>query len=75
MSRTISSRGSAALDLCAVAAGRAELFLELQLAPWDHAAGGLIVCEAGGSISDVNGEPLSYDRPSSVVARGCGDTI
>lgn len=64
--------GSAALDLCAVASGRAELFFELQLAPWDHAAGGLIVQEAGGVLSDVQGNPLPYDRPSSVVARCVG---
>lgn len=62
--------GSAALDLCAVAAGRAELFFELQLAPWDHAAGGLIVQEAGGVVSDAHGKALSYDCPCSVVARG-----
>ena len=64
--------GSAALDLCAVASGRAELFFELQLAPWDHAAGGLIVQEAGGVLSDAQGKPLSYDRSCSVVAVGVG---
>lgn len=64
--------GSAALDLCAIAAGRAELFFELQLSPWDYAAGALIVQEAGGRIADTEGRPLPYDRTSSVVARGSG---
>ena len=61
--------GSAALDLCTIAAGRAELFFELVLSPWDYAAGGLIVTEAGGLISDCYGQPLAYDRPCSVLAR------
>lgn len=47
--------GSAALDLCWVAAGRSDGFWEMGLAPWDVAAGGLIVQEAGGSISDYAG--------------------
>ena len=61
--------GSAALDLCTIAAGRAELFFELVLSPWDYAAGGLIVTEAGGLVSDCDGQPLAYDRPCSVLAR------
>ena len=61
--------GSAALDLCTIAAGRAELFFELVLSPWDYAAGALIVEEAGGLVSDCNGRALAYDRPCSVLAR------
>lgn len=61
--------GSAALDLCSVAAGRAELFFELFLSPWDFAAGALIVTEAGGVVTDCDGRPLAYDRPCSVLAR------
>ena len=61
--------GSAALDLCSVAAGRAELFFELILSPWDYAAGGLIVREAGGLVSDMDGNELALDRPCSVLAR------
>ena len=64
--------GSAALDLCAIAAGRAELFFELVLCPWDYAAGGLIVQEAGGVITDVDGNAIAYDRSCSVFARGSG---
>ena len=61
--------GSAALDLCTIAAGRAELFFELFLSPWDYAAGALIVTEAGGIVSDCDGRPLVYDHPCSVLAR------
>ena len=61
--------GSAALDMCAIAAGRAELFFELSLSPWDYAAGALIVKEAGGLVSDIDGKELAYDRPCSVIAR------
>lgn len=65
--------GSSALDLCSVAAGRAELFFELRLSPWDYAAGSLIVQEAGGKVTTVEGEPLSYEHPISVKASGCCD--
>lgn len=60
--------GSAALDLCSVAAGRAEYFFELRLSPWDYAAGSLIVVEAGGVVTDVDGKPLCFDKPCSVIA-------
>ncbi len=61
--------GSSALDLCNVAAGRAELFFELRLSPWDYAAGSLIVMEAGGVVTTVEGEPITLDAPCSVMAR------
>ena len=61
--------GSAALDLCSIAAGRAELFFELRLSPWDYAAGTLIVEEAGGVVTTVEGEAISFDKPCSVLAR------
>ena len=51
--------GSAALDLCYVAMGRFDGFWEMKLAPWDVAAGSLMVTEAGGSISDFVGNPFS----------------
>ncbi len=50
--------GSAALDLCSVAAGRFEGFWELKLNPWDKAAGTLLVTEAGGRVSDLRGGPF-----------------
>lgn len=61
--------GSAALDMCSIAAGRAELFFELSLSPWDYAAGSLIVEEAGGLVSDIDGNDLTYDHQCSVIAR------
>jgi len=51
--------GSAAMDLCYVACGRFDGFWELKLNPWDVAAGGLIVKEAGGRISDFQDEEYS----------------
>ena len=64
--------GSAALDLCYVAAGRAGLFFESVLSVWDYAAGALIVKEAGGECCSYTNEPLIFDRPvkSSVIAAG-----
>jgi myo-inositol-1(or 4)-monophosphatase len=49
--------GSAALDLCDVACGRFEAFWEFRLAPWDVAAGILLVREAGGIVTDLEGNP------------------
>lgn len=60
--------GSAALDLCNVAAGRAELFFELRLSPWDFAAGSLIVTEAGGKVTQIDGSPVDLSRPCPVLA-------
>ncbi len=60
--------GSSALDLCNIAAGRAEVFFELRLSPWDYAAGSLIVTEAGGVVTTVEGTPLKFDAPCSVMA-------
>lgn len=62
--------GSAALDLCAIASGRAEFYFEMCLCPWDYAAGALLVEEAGGLVSDLEGRPVTYDRKQTVVARG-----
>ena len=49
--------GSAALDLADVAAGRLDCFWELTLAPWDVAAGVLLIREAGGTVTDLDGSP------------------
>ena len=61
--------GSAAIDLCMIACGRAEFFFELSLCPWDYAAGALLVEEAGGIVSDLQGQPISYNRKQTVTAR------
>jgi len=60
--------GSAALDLCELAAGRAEIFYEYRLSPWDYAAGSLIVREAGGLVTSLAGAPLQFREKSSVAA-------
>jgi myo-inositol-1(or 4)-monophosphatase len=52
-SQEVRRDGSAALDLCSVAAGRFDGFWELKLKPWDVAAGSLIVREAGGRVTDL----------------------
>ena len=62
-------RGSAALDLCTIACGKAELYFEMILSPWDYAAGALIVEEAGGIVSRPDGAPLTFDKKQAVVAR------
>ena len=48
--------GAAALDLAYVACGRLDAFWELGLAPWDMAAGALLIQEAGGLVGDLGGE-------------------
>ena len=58
-SRAIRRDGSAALDLCYLAAGRFDGFWEEKLGPWDTAAGSIIVTEAGGKVSDLSGNPFS----------------
>ena len=62
--------GSAALDLCYVAAGRFDGFWELKLHPWDVAAGNLIVDEAGGRTSDFHGAPSTGDGRRTVASNG-----
>ena len=61
--------GSAALDLCAVAAGRAEVYFEMQVSPWDFAAGKLLIEEAGGTVTTLDGKPLSFDGKTSILAK------
>ncbi|MDI3316409.1 MAG: inositol monophosphatase family protein [Bacillota bacterium] len=59
--QNVRTLGSAALALAYVAAGRLEAFWELHLAPWDMAAGALLVREAGGSVSDADGRPFRLE--------------
>ncbi len=56
--------GSAALDLAYVAAGRYEGFWETGLNPWDVAAGIVLIREAGGLISEIDGKPHTLESPS-----------
>lgn len=60
--------GSAALDLCYLAAGRADVYFECCIRPWDYAAGSLIVQEAGGIVTALDGTPLRFIDRCSVAA-------
>jgi len=62
--------GSAALDLCHTAAGRFDGFWEQKLFPWDVAAGGLLVTEAGGKLSNFKGENFSIYDNEIVASNG-----
>ena len=62
--------GSAAIDLCWVAAGRFDGFYEHQLHPWDSAAGFLIVEEAGGKVTNMKGEKYSPYEFGIVATNG-----
>jgi myo-inositol-1(or 4)-monophosphatase len=68
--RAVRRDGSAALDLCYVAAGRFDGFWELKLHPWDVAAGLLIVEEAGGRASDLRGGPAPRSGREIVASNG-----
>jgi len=68
--RAVRRDGSAALDLCYLAAGRFDGFWELQLHPWDVAAGFLIVEEAGGRVSDRAGGPPPRSGRDTVASNG-----
>ncbi len=64
--------GACALEWAWLAAGRADLYLHGGQAPWDSAAGTLMLAEAGGRMTDLEGGPVfrrSLDRPSAVAAR------
>ncbi len=68
--RGIRRGGSAALDLAYVAAGRLDGYWEFWLNPWDWAAGALLVTEAGGTVTDVAGNPWRLDSRSMVATNG-----
>ena len=61
--RDIRRLGSAALDLCAVAAGRVDAYYERGTQPWDTAAGGLIATEAGARFADLDGQLVVAAAP------------
>ncbi|HEX6035342.1 MAG TPA: inositol monophosphatase family protein [Anaerolineales bacterium] len=68
LSQGVRRLGSAALDLCYVAAGRFEGFWEMALNPWDVAAGALIAEEAGARVTSVTGDADYLSPPQSVIA-------
>ena len=60
--------GSAAIELAFVAAGRVDLYLERNLKPWDFGAAIIIIEEAGGIITDYNGQPIDISKPCDILA-------
>ena len=60
--------GCASLDLCWVACGRLEGYVELSLQPWDYAAGMRIAAEAGGKVTTLDGSPLSLREGGPLLA-------
>jgi len=68
MTQGVRRLGSAAIDLCYVAAGRFDGFWELSLNAWDVAAGGLIAEEAGALVTNVYGGPDYISKPQSILA-------
>jgi myo-inositol-1(or 4)-monophosphatase len=65
--RDIRRIGSAALDLCSVAAGRVDAYYELNLNPWDHAAGALVAAEAGIVVTGLPGRPFAEPMAIAVA--------
>lgn len=59
--------GSAAMELCDIAAGRSDGCFEWILQPWDYCAGSLLVEEAGGRCGGIHGEELRFDRPMAFM--------
>lgn len=70
MAQGIRRPGSAAIDLCYLAAGRVDAFWEEGLKPWDTAGATLIVTEAGGTISTFTGEPFTLHSDTVAGSNG-----
>jgi myo-inositol-1(or 4)-monophosphatase len=68
--RAVRRFGSAVIDLAWLASGRFDGFWELRLGPWDVAAAGLLVEEAGGRVTNLTGGPLDLDAPQLVASNG-----
>ena len=68
--RAVRRLGSAAIDLCYVAAGRMDGFWESDLKPWDMAGGALIVAEAGGRVTAMNGTSFGSRRRHILATNG-----
>ena len=66
--RDIRRAGAAAVDLAYVACGRLDGFWEMDLQPWDTAAGWLLVTEAGGKVTDFTGQEYSPFFPEILAA-------
>lgn len=67
-SLSVRNGGSAAIDLCRIASGSNVSYIELLLQPYDYAAASVIIEEAGGRITQVDGIPITLDHGCSIVA-------
>jgi myo-inositol-1(or 4)-monophosphatase len=70
VARAVRRLGSAAIDLCYVAAGRLDGFWEQHLKPWDVAAGALLLEEAGGTITGIDGSPFDAEAGHLMASNG-----
>ena len=70
--QTVQRTGSAALNLAYVAAGRLDAFWSTSLKPWDMAAGVVLVEEAGGLVTRVDGGPFQLEEPNLLATNGSG---
>ena len=62
------SYGSATLEMAYIATGRLDAYITMRLAPWDFAAGAILIEETGGKTTDLFGEPLDLVNGSSFFA-------
>jgi myo-inositol-1(or 4)-monophosphatase len=67
---TLRAMGSATLGLVYVAAGWLDVYYHLSLSPWDVAAAAVIIAEAGGRLSTLDGSPWQVDKPHCLVTNG-----
>ncbi len=70
LSDAVRSGGSAALSLCAIAAGWCDIYYQYTLSPWDVAAGLLMLEEAGGRATDLRGRPARLHQPDWLATNG-----
>ena len=68
--QTVQRTGSAALNLSYVACGRIDAFWSTSLKPWDMAAGALVVTEAGGTVTKLDGECFDVNVPDLLATNG-----
>lgn len=67
--------GTAALELCYLASGKAELYFEYRLLPWDYAAASLILKETGGYIKTFNSDEVDLFKPSLIMASNSKESL
>lgn len=70
LTEAVRSTGSAALSLCYLAAGWADVYFQYTLMPWDVAAGVLVIEEAGGRVSGISGQPYALEQPDWLATNG-----